>query len=102
MQLSNFTNEHTYQDKTVTVPAPFQLDDQMRVRFTVKATSTVTITLYCGAVANMGKFLEKRVSKANHTKKMMPKSYNPLAIKDRVTIGAAAVLAVVVLVSFKS
>lgn len=90
LQLSNYQNEHTYQDKTVTVPIAFQMDDQQRIRMTIRANSTMTITLFCGAVANLGKFLEKRAIRAKGTVRTMPKSYNSLGIKDTVLTGMVA------------
>jgi hypothetical protein len=57
--LSDYQNEHTFRDKLVTVPEQFQLDEKTRVRMTVVAGSTMTITFYCGAVFNPSKALQK-------------------------------------------
>lgn len=62
--LANFQNENNFQDKQVTVPEVFQLDNQTRVRFEIAASSAMTITLYCGANLNTATALIKKAAKA--------------------------------------
>ena len=62
--LADYQNEHTFRDKVVTVPEQFQLDDKTQVRMTVVANSSMTVTLYMGAVLNPSKALHKMAAKS--------------------------------------
>lgn len=63
--LADYQNEHTYRDKVVTVPEQFQLDEKTKVRMTVVANSSMTVTLYVGAVFNASKALHKLAAQAS-------------------------------------
>lgn len=63
--LGSAQNEGTFQDKIATIVDHFQLDDQTQVKFTIKASSTMTIILYCSAVLNAARALNKKAETAN-------------------------------------
>lgn len=63
--LADYQNEHTYRDKVVTVPEQFQLDEKTKVKMTVVANSSMTVTLYVGAVLNTSKALHKLAAKSS-------------------------------------
>lgn len=57
----NFTNQNTFQDKTVLFPVEnFQFDDQNTLEYQFSGSSTTTITFYCGASLNGAKALRKK------------------------------------------
>lgn len=64
--ISNYTNENTFQTKKVTVKEEILFDHQQEIIMTIIANSTMTVTLYCGAVLNNAKALAKKIMKAEN------------------------------------
>ncbi|MEL6558344.1 MAG: hypothetical protein AAFQ94_09180 [Bacteroidota bacterium] len=57
----NYTNQNTFQDKTVLFPVDnFQFDDQNTLEYQFSGSSTTVITFYCGASLNGAKALRKK------------------------------------------
>ncbi len=63
--LADYQNENTYRDKVVTVPEQFQLDRLTKVRMTIAPDTSMTVTLYIGAVLSPSKALHKLAAKAS-------------------------------------
>lgn len=62
--LSLHQDENTFKDKVVTVPTlqyGLNFDDQTYISFPVVGSSTCTITLQFGPIANLARFLDKTV-----------------------------------------
>lgn len=78
--LSSYQNETVYQDKQVTIPERWQIDDQLSVKMTIKASSTLDIQLFCGAVLNPAKALFKKAFMANNNQ---GRRYGTLALEQK-------------------
>ncbi|WP_222166854.1 hypothetical protein [Edaphocola aurantiacus] len=61
---ANFISETVMKDNVVTVPAKFQMDDQVAVLFTIEPGATLTINLMIGATVNNAKSLDRKVGRA--------------------------------------
>lgn len=65
IDLGSFTDEHSFQDKIVTVPTPgLVLGAQTRIKLPVVGSSTCTVTFWIGAMRNVSKELEVKAGKA--------------------------------------
>lgn len=54
---NDYTNEHVYQEKKVSIPYRFQVSNQTEVQLVVAASAKTTITFYFGAILNTHKAL---------------------------------------------
>jgi hypothetical protein len=61
---SDYTNEHVYQDKKVSIPYKFQVDNQHEVKIVIAASAKTTLTFFFGAVLNTGKALKVKADAA--------------------------------------
>ena len=60
-------SESNLNDKIVTLPVDFQLDNLADISYTILASTDVTLTFFCGASANVAAYLRRRASKGKTT-----------------------------------
>jgi len=64
-----YQDQNMFNDKTLNIPAGFDLNDQCCVKMTIAASTTLTVTMVCGAVLNgAGALRNKRVKARNRRK----------------------------------
>lgn len=62
---AQYQDQQVFQEKIIQFKADFQLDDQMKLTYPFVASSTTTLTWYCGASLNLAKGLAKKARKAH-------------------------------------
>lgn len=62
--IANYVDPMQNRDKMAIVTEPLPLDDQSEVQIDVVKSSTLTLTLYVGAISNESKALEKKAGRA--------------------------------------
>jgi hypothetical protein len=65
LDLGSFTDEHSFNDKIVSVPTPgLVMGAQTRIKLPVVASSTCTVTFWVGAMLNNSKALQQKAGRA--------------------------------------
>lgn len=72
--LGSYQDENTYQNNIVTVPEVLDFNDQNQILLPIVGSSTLTITLFGGAILNTASALNKKAAKAgkNIQRRSMP------------------------------
>lgn len=64
-----YQDQNMFNDKVINIPAGFDLNDQCSVKMTIAASTTLTVTIVCGAVLNGAGALRNKRTKARNKRK---------------------------------
>jgi hypothetical protein len=62
-----YQDQNMFNDKVINIPAGFDLNDQCVVKLTIAASTTLTITVVCGAILNGAGALQNKRAKAHRS-----------------------------------